>query len=111
MRRINKKGEFKGISFPKVRSEMSTQEKILFLVKNRKATTLTEIANILGKTKSTISEHLDKLSAERKIHLHKRGKENRIYLGKLKSSLVKVSGAKRQKSSGGFKGASKKRKK
>jgi uncharacterized membrane protein len=85
------KSSVKSVVFPKIRAEMSTQEKILFLVKSRKATTLTGIANILGKTKSTISEHLDKLSAEGRIHLHKKGKENIIYFG-------------------GFKGAKKKRK-
>lgn len=77
------------IKFPKIRAEMSTQDKILFLIKSRKAVTLTGIAKILGRTKSTISEHLDKLSAEGRIHLHKKGKENIIYFGKLKSSKVK----------------------
>ena len=77
------------IKFPKIRAEMSTQEKILFLVKSRKATTPTGIANILGKTKSTISEHLDKLSDECKIHLHKKGKENIIYFGGFKGARKK----------------------
>lgn len=84
-----RKSSVKSVIFPKIRAEMSTQEKILFLVKNREAVTLTDIAGILGKTKSTISEHLDKLSAEGRIHLHKKGKKNIIYFGKLKSSKVK----------------------
>lgn len=77
------------IKFPKIRAQMSTQEKILFLVKGRKAVTLTNIAKILGKAKSTISEHLDKLSAEGRIHLHKKGKKNIIYFGRFKGAKKK----------------------
>jgi predicted ArsR family transcriptional regulator len=83
---VKKKSSMK---FPKLRAEMSTQEKILFLVKSRKAVTLTGIAGILGKTKSTISEHLDKLSNEGRLHLHRKGKENIIYFGRFKGAKKK----------------------
>lgn len=81
-----RKSSVKNIVFPKIRAEMSTQAKILYLVKSRKATRLTDIAEILGKTKSTVSEHLYNLSKSGKIHMHVKGKEKICYFGKLKSS-------------------------
>jgi predicted transcriptional regulator len=66
------------VLFPMIQQEMDTKQRIWFLIKTKKATSLTLISKILGKTKSTISQHLKELSKSGKIRSTRNGKQ-RIY--------------------------------
>ena len=66
------------MKFPLVKREMTTKEKILYLIEIEKANTLMKIFKIVKKRHSTLMEHLQNLEREKKIKGRKMGRE-RIY--------------------------------
>jgi len=72
----------KKIRFPSIRKEMTTKEKILYLIKTKKATRLTDIAVILKKRKSTISQHLDEMTKAKAVWFKTSGKSKLFRAGK-----------------------------
>ena len=60
------------MKYPKIKSEMTTKQKILWLVSTRKAVTVTQIAKSLRKSKSTISQHVKELRRSRLLKLDRK---------------------------------------
>jgi len=63
------------MKFPKISKSMSTEEKILWLIR-KKSMTPTKLSKATGVTISTVSEHLRRLGG--KVKFRKVGK-NRVY--------------------------------
>lgn len=63
--------------FPSIRKDMSTAEKILWLV-DSKSRTPSELAKLVKVTRSTVSEHLIKFVKAKMMTAEKKGK-TRVY--------------------------------
>ena len=75
----------KSIRFPTVRREMTTKEKTWWLIKTKKAVTMSTIAGILKKRRSTIHQHLSELLNQEIIYKKVRQGKEQEYFTRMKS--------------------------
>lgn len=75
----------KNIRFPTVRREMTTKEKVWWLIRKNKANTMSEIAKVLNKRKSTIHQHLSELLDQEIIRIKKRQGKEKFYFTRHKT--------------------------
>lgn len=76
------KSFIKKMNFPLTKQEMSTEDKCLYIIQKKGKSTPSEIAKILRRSRSTVSEHLHALVKKGRLGFGYSGKNKVFYLKK-----------------------------